>query len=93
MMSKKNMNVALVVIVLIALIMILKNKKNGGKHQVYGSKQCGYTVKQLEFFDSSGQEYDFIDCSKNKCPDFVDGFPTTKTASGKIVVGFNTDIN
>jgi len=87
------MTTALVVIVLLALIMFMTNNKKNGKHQVYGSKQCGYTVKQLEFFDSSGQEYDFIDCSKSKCPDFVDGFPTTKTASGKIVVGFNTNIN
>jgi hypothetical protein len=65
---------------------------DGDKHTVYGSMSCGWTRKQLDDLKSKGKEYTFVDCTEGKCPPEVDGFPTTKTPSGEIVVGFNPDL-
>ena len=62
---------------------------SNSKHTVYGSMSCGWTTKQLDHLKSTGQPYVFVDCQKNKCPSFVNGFPTTETADGELVVGFN----
>jgi hypothetical protein len=60
---------------------------------VYGSKNCGWTNKQLEHMDSNNISYEFIDCDKNKqkCVG-MEGFPTLKNSNGKTIVGFNTDL-
>ena len=55
---------------------------------VYGSKKCGWTVKQLEYNSEKGISHVFVDCDKRKCPDFVKGFPTLQTKDGKVVSGF-----
>ncbi len=62
------------------------------KHTVYGSMSCGWTRKQLDHLKSKGKAYTFVDCTEGKCPPEVDGFPTTRTPSGEIVVGFNPDL-
>jgi hypothetical protein len=62
------------------------DKKQSGKNStVYGVMTCPYTVKQVEKYP----EYDFVDCSGGKCPDFVSAFPTTQHPDGKIEVGFS----
>lgn len=60
---------------------------------VYGSKNCGWTNKQLEHMDSNNISYEFIDCDKNKqkCVG-MEGFPTLKDSNGKTIVGFNTEL-
>ena len=65
---------------------------NDKKHIVYGSMSCGWTRKQLDHFKKNGKAYTFVDCVNGECPPEVDGFPTTKTPSGEIVVGFNSDL-
>lgn len=83
------MNIPLIVIVVVlALFFILhytsKSKSGGGGVPVvYGSMNCGWTKKLR---DTIGP-HTFMDCDKEKCPDFVDGYPTTKNPDGSIVVG------
>jgi hypothetical protein len=43
---------------------------------VYGSKTCPWCVKQEKYLTDKGIPYEFVDCSNQQCPDFVQGFPT-----------------
>lgn len=52
---------------------------------IYGSLGCPYTVKQMEKYPG----HKFVDCTSDKCPDFVTAYPTTKFSDGKIEVGFS----
>ena len=84
------MNNLLIIIVLaiILVVLVLKNGSffDGGPDQastidkgnllVYGSKSCPWCVKQEDYLTKMGIDYKFVDCTKSKCPDFVDGFPT-----------------
>lgn len=76
---------ALSVLVLILLVTNNTNRKN---MIVYGAMKCPWTVKQLDYLNEKGISHVFVDCSSRKCPDFVDGFPTTQTRDGKILNGF-----
>jgi hypothetical protein len=58
-----------------------ETKKNG---TIYGSMGCQYTVKQIEKYP----DFTFVDCTKDKCPDFVSAFPTTVYPDGSIVPGY-----
>lgn len=71
-----------IVIVASLLLMFLFPKK---RVKVYGSKDCGWTVKQLEYL---GDRAEFIDCKTGKCPEWVTGYPGVETPDGKKVVGF-----
>lgn len=50
---------------------------------VYGSMRCPHTVKLRETIG----EHEFYDCDSNKCPDFVEAFPTTMYPDGSVRVG------
>jgi hypothetical protein len=54
---------------------------------VYGSMNCGWTVKQLKEMDSKNVSYTFIDCDKQDCPG-VKGFPTLKGSDGTVKTGY-----
>jgi len=54
---------------------------------VYGSKACPWCVKQEDYLKNKGIPYEFVDCKNNKCPDFVDGFPTL-SINGQIKSGY-----
>jgi hypothetical protein len=43
---------------------------------VYGTPTCPWTVRQREYFDKNRVSYQFVDCTRGKCPEFVDGYPT-----------------
>ena len=60
-------------------------EKKNEKATIYGSLGCPYTVKQMEKYP----DHEFVDCTSEKCPDFVTAYPTTKYADGKIEVGFS----
>jgi len=66
-----------------------KKKTTGGvaaeKVTIYGSIGCPYTVKQMEKYP----DHTFVDCTSEKCPEFVTAYPTTKYPDGKIEVGFS----
>lgn len=73
--------VAAIVIIAIILLFMLPKKRV----KVYGSKSCGWTVKQLEHL---GSRAEFIDCTKQTCPSWVTGYPGVETPDGKQSVGF-----
>lgn len=75
--------IAVVIIVLLILYFMRSSSSQGKKPVVYGSMNCGYTVKLR---DSIGQ-HDFVDCTKEKCPEFVEGYPTTVYPDGVVKVG------
>ena len=54
---------------------------------VYGTMDCGWTRKQLEFMKNSGKQFEFIDCANNDCAG-VNGFPTIIHPDGKKSVGY-----
>ncbi|MBN1994419.1 MAG: hypothetical protein JW953_17100 [Anaerolineae bacterium] len=43
---------------------------------VYGTPTCSWTRKQRQYFDNNKVPYTLVDCATEKCPDFVEGFPT-----------------
>ena len=72
--------VAACIIYFVVLNYTNKNKKpsnSSGKHKVYGSMECPYTVKQLEYLDKKNVGYDFVDCDTMGCPAEINGYPTT----------------
>ena len=87
---------ALVVLLCINVMLLLsmKPKKRGVTFEggenwtIYGSKECPWCVKQVDYFEKLGKPYTFVDCDKKKCPDFVDGLPTLVSESGKRHSGF-----
>lgn len=62
-----------------------KTLESKNKVVIYGSLGCPYTVKQMEKFP----DHEFVDCTSQKCPDFVTAYPTTKMPDGRIEVGFS----
>jgi glutaredoxin len=54
---------------------------------VYGSKTCPWCVKQEDYLTKIGMPFTFIDCTKNQCPNFVDGFPTL-LLNNKVMNGY-----
>lgn len=71
------------------VVLLLVTGKRDGNMKVYGSMDCPWTRKQLEYNNQKGLSYVFVDCKKNTCPNFVKGFPTTKTGDGKIYGGYS----
>jgi hypothetical protein len=43
---------------------------------IYGTLNCPWTIKQREYFDKHHMPYEFVDCTQNECPKFVEGYPT-----------------
>lgn len=86
---------ALLVVALVAAwyFFVYRKKKQSGapaekkneKVTIYGSLGCPYTVKQMDKYP----DHEFVDCTSEKCPDFVTAYPTTKYPDGKIEVGFS----
>lgn len=77
------MNWALIVVVAFFALLFLFPKK---RVKVYGSMDCGWTRRQIEYLGSRGE---FIDCTKGPCPSWVTGYPGVETEDGKKLVGFN----
>lgn len=58
-----------------------------GSLTVYGSDNCSWTRKQIDYLDHKGIAYQYVNCAEGQCPDFVQAFPTLDL-DGKILVGF-----
>jgi hypothetical protein len=54
---------------------------------VYGTMDCGWTRKQLEYMRKSRKNFEFIDCTKNDCTG-MNGFPTILHPDGKKTAGY-----
>ena len=65
----------------------VKSNLRAGAVTVYGSPSCGYCHKQVDYLNDNGIAFDFVDCTTQTCPDFVEGFPTLDV-DGTITVGF-----
>jgi len=61
-----------------------------GMWTVYGTDQCGWTLKQLAVFDSKGIPYNYVNCDQNAgaCKG-MNAFPTLVDPNGVKTVGFN----
>ena len=59
-----------------------------GKWKVYGSQNCGWTIKQLKYMDNNNIEYDYTDCKEAQCPSWVKGFPSLISPSGEQTSGY-----
>ena len=84
--------VAVVVVLFLVYMYFTKKKKKPteeegtrGKPTIYGSMGCPYTVKQVEKYPN----HTFVDCTLEKCPEFVTAYPTTKWGDGTVEVGFS----
>lgn len=58
-----------------------------GTITVYGSKSCPWCVKQEAYLTDKGIPYTFVECDKQQCPEFVQGFPTL-SVNGEIKHGY-----
>ena len=80
--------IALVAIALFILFRVTKIPASSGEEwTVYGSKGCGWTVKQLNYMKRHGKPYKFVDCEKGGCSG-MDAFPTLVSPDGEKIVGY-----
>jgi len=81
-----------VAIVLVAFLLYRTKTKarcpGGKKWTIYGTKGCGWTVKQLDYMKKAGKPHVFVDCDKGGC-DGMTAFPTLKGPNGEKIVGYN----
>lgn len=54
---------------------------------VYGSRDCGWTMKQLEYLQEKQIPFFFVDCDVEKCPS-ITSFPTLINTYGEKIVGY-----
>jgi len=54
---------------------------------VYGTMQCGWTRKQLEYFKSNNVPHKFVDCAKGGC-NGEKAYPTLVSPNGEKMVGY-----
>ena len=73
-----------------AFILLSTGKKpmaTGEKWTVYGTMNCGWTRKQLEYMKNKGKNVKFIDCSSQKCAG-INGYPTIIHPDGRQTAGY-----
>lgn len=74
-----------------AIFILLRMKKastsSEGQWTVYGTKGCGWTVKQLNYMQKNEKSFRFIDCEKEKCSGMT-GFPTLVSPEGERIMGY-----
>jgi hypothetical protein len=78
-----NIKIVLLVVFFIAVILFVWNRKKKSDTIIYGSMGCPHTVKHVNKYPDA----QFVDCTSQKCPDFVNAYPTTQWPDGKITVG------
>ena len=87
-------NQKLLVVVAIALIFLyllnfrLTNTNTNEHWTVYGTNNCGWTRKQIDYMKSNRIPHKYIECDKNDCGE-IRSYPTLKHSNGDVLVGFN----
>ena len=81
-----------IILVLIVVYLLLKTPRANRESpvpdwKVYGTMNCGWTVKQLDHMKSKGIPHTFMDCDKGMC-DGMNAYPTLKSPEGVISEGF-----
>jgi hypothetical protein len=84
--------VIVVAIILVAFLLYRTRKATptvagGKKWTVYGTKGCGWTVKQLDYMKKAGKPHVFVDCDKDECKG-MKAFPTLVSPEGEKTVGY-----
>ena len=74
--------VAIVLVVFLLYRNTTKSSPGGKKWTVYGTKGCGWTVKQLEYMKKTGTPYTFVDCDKGGC-DGMTAFLPSRVLTGR----------
>ena len=67
--------------------MLVKTDLHAGEITLYGTEWCSWTQKQRQYLDGKGLQYSFVNCDKQSCPDFVNGYPTL-VMDGQVIHGF-----
>jgi hypothetical protein len=60
----------------------------GNAWTVYGTMQCGWTRKQLDYMKSKKIAHTFVDCANGACKGKT-AFPTLVSPEGEELVGYN----
>lgn len=87
------MILAVLLIIINVYILIEMGKKpataviSNEKWTVYGTNDCEWCRKQLEYMKKTGKQFEFIDCTQNECTG-VSGFPTILHPDGNKSVGY-----
>ena len=81
------LGVAILLVVFLLYRNTTKASPGGKKWTIYGTKGCGWTVKQLDYMKKNGKEHTFVDCEKGGC-DGMTAFPTLKHPNGETTVGY-----
>ncbi len=61
---------------------------SGPKWTVYGTKGCGWTVKQLDYMKKNGKPHTFVDCDNGGDCEGMDAYPTLVDPDGNKTTGF-----
>lgn len=77
------MVILLGILILVLVLLFIAHRTTTTKPIVYGSMGCPHTVRQREKIG----DHTFVDCTTEKCPEFVEAYPTTKYPDGNVVVG------
>jgi hypothetical protein len=79
------------VVIILTVFLIYRNRTKGSvtgkKWTVYGTMNCGWTRKQLDYMKKNGKPHTFVDCEKEGC-DGMNAFPLIKDPNGKAIVGY-----
>ena len=80
--------IALIILAIIDILILMQTgqgKKapveDGKKWTVFGTMDCGWTRKQLDYMKKTGKPFTFVDCDKNEC-EGMDAFPTLVSPEG-----------
>jgi glutaredoxin len=89
-MRRSSVIALLVLAVLLVLYTVKKQSppSDGSEWTVYGTKNCGWTVKQLDYMKKNRKPYRFVDCDKEECSG-MEAFPTLVSPNGEKIVGFS----
>ena len=86
-------NIMILIAIVVIFILFQKKESFSNSIKVYGTSWCGYTKKQLKYFEDNNIEVDYVDCAKNEenekiCKDKgIDTYPTI-FVDGKKYIGF-----
>lgn len=67
-----------------------RTPRSGKKWTVYGTMNCGWTVRQLDFMKKHGIAHEFVDCDSKGCAH--EAHPTLVSPDGKEHVGYLEDL-
>ena len=91
--TMRRARIVTLILILVALVILYQTKKQSSpsgdaEWTVYGTKGCGWTLKQLDYMKKNGKSHRFVDCDKGGCSG-MDAFPTLVSPNGEKTVGYS----